>query len=65
MRYWVFTEEQLQAAATAWATARIARSGNQIEGATAAGLVIEFLCSPEAIRHKLQGGAAYEPEGGA
>lgn len=58
MMYWVFTDEQLQAALAAYAQ-RIGEPG--VEPAAVTGIVNEFLRSPEAVEHKLQGGAAYEP----
>ena len=58
MMYWVFTDEQLQAALDAYAR-RIDEPG--VEPAAVKGIVNEFLRSPEAVENKLQGGASYQP----
>jgi hypothetical protein len=51
MPYWVFNQEQLNKALTAW-EARRAAEGRQPQLIDAAA-VVEFLCSPEATEHKL------------
>lgn len=58
MRYWVFTEKQLEVALAAF-VARIAEPG--VDPVVVDALIREFLVSPEAREHKLQGGASYQP----
>lgn len=53
MRYWVFSEEQLERALATWQASR---------SCAEAELVRAFLLSDEARQHKLQGGASYTPE---
>ncbi len=59
MRYWVFTEEQLEAALDAWQARR--RAAGELPSGIERERITEFLRSPEAVEHKLQGGASYEP----
>jgi hypothetical protein len=59
MRYWVFNQEQLDPAVQEY-SARIAEPG--VEPGVVASIIREFLESPEARKHKLQGGASYSPE---
>ena len=65
MKYWVFSEEQLDAAIAAFIE-RVKREKKLCHNDSTAdrlGEVIKaFLDAPEARAHKLQGGASYEPE---
>lgn len=67
MRYWVFTDAQLDAALAAFLKRHKERlagaGGDRALSVAATELAIRgFLDSPEARAHKLMGGASYEPE---
>lgn len=59
MKYWVFTEEQLDNALAAFGVV-VAEPG--VEPAVVIGLIREFLDSDAARRHKLMGGRSYTPK---
>ncbi len=63
MKYWVFTEDQRNAAIAAFVS-RWVREGvvrNQIMADRVSAVIVAFLDSPEAVEHKLVGGASYQP----
>lgn len=67
MRYWVFTDAQLERALAAFVE-RIKRDKTLVHNDTTADKLGEaikiFLDSPEARERKLMGGASYPPEVG-
>ena len=63
MKYWVFTEQRLDAALAAFVARQKRDRGMDYSADVLSNEIKNFLDSPEARTHKLQGGASYQPEG--